>query len=49
MVEDLGSANGTTLFSQDHKIVKLLANQPHTLAHGDKLKLGETTLRFFVN
>lgn len=49
MIEDLGSANGTTLVSHDAKIVKLLAHQPHLLMHGDKLKLGETTLHFFVN
>jgi serine/threonine-protein kinase len=49
MIEDLGSANGTTLVSSDSKIIKLLANEPHVLMHGDKLKLGETTLHFFVN
>lgn len=49
MIEDLGSANGTTLVTRDSKITKLLANQPHVLMHGDKLKLGETTLHFFVN
>jgi serine/threonine-protein kinase len=49
MIEDLGSANGTVLFTQDAKIVKLLAHQPHVLSPGDKLKLGETTLHFFVN
>ena len=49
MIEDLGSANGTTLVSNDSKIIKLLANEPHVLMHGDKLKLGETTLHFFVN
>lgn len=49
MIEDLGSANGTTLVSRDSKIIKLLAHQPHVLMHGDKLKLGETTLHFFVN
>lgn len=49
LIEDLGSANGTTLVSHDAKIIKLLAHQPHVLTHGDKLKLGETTLHFFVN
>ncbi|MDQ4123053.1 MAG: protein kinase [Acidobacteriota bacterium] len=49
MIEDLGSANGTTLVSPDSKTTRLLAHQPHVLMHGDKLKLGETTLHFFVN
>jgi hypothetical protein len=49
MIEDLGSANGTTLVSNDNQAVKLRAHQPHALTHGDKLKLGETTLHFFVH
>ena len=49
MVEDLGSANGTTLVSSGNQAFKLLAHQPRALTHGDKLKVGETTLHFFVN
>ena len=49
MVEDLKSSNGTILVTDDNKTVRLLPNQPHVLQHGDKLKLGETTLRFYVN
>jgi serine/threonine-protein kinase len=49
MVEDLGSANGTTIMTNDNKTVKLLAHQPHALTHGDRLRLGETTLHFLVN
>jgi eukaryotic-like serine/threonine-protein kinase len=49
MIEDLRSSNGTILIGDDNKIVRLQANQPHLLQHGDRLKLGETTLRFYVN
>jgi serine/threonine-protein kinase len=49
MIEDLGSANGTTLVSEGNQAFKLLAHQPRALTHGDKLKVGETTLHFFVN
>jgi serine/threonine protein kinase len=47
LVEDLKSSNGTVLIS-DNQAVRLVANQPHILRHGDKLKLGETTLRFYL-
>jgi eukaryotic-like serine/threonine-protein kinase len=49
LIEDLGSANGTMLISKDNKSVRLLAHEPHVIAHGDKLKLGETTLNFYTN
>ncbi len=49
MIEDLKSSNGTVLITDDNQTVRLQANQPHVLQHGDKLKLGDTTLRFYVN
>ena len=49
MIEDLKSSNGTVLITDDNQTVRLQANQPHLLQHGDKLKLGDTMLRFYVN
>ena len=49
LVEDLKSSNGTVLITDDNQTVRLQANQPHLLQHGDKLKLGDTMLRFYVN
>jgi hypothetical protein len=50
LIEDLGSSNGTLVLLggnlADSK--RLLPHQPHALANGDKVKLGETTLHFFV-
>jgi serine/threonine-protein kinase len=48
MVEDLGSSNGTILLTKTNDPVRLLPQQPRTLAHGDKLKLGDTTLHFVL-
>ena len=48
MLEDLGSSNGTVLISTANDSVRLLPRQPHVLAHGDKVKLGDTTLRFTI-
>ena len=44
LVEDLGSVNGTVI----NDAVKLGPRQPRTLEHGDRLRLGETTLHFMV-
>jgi tRNA A-37 threonylcarbamoyl transferase component Bud32/predicted nucleic acid-binding Zn ribbon protein len=44
LVEDLGSVNGTVV----NETVRLGPRQPRTLEHGDKLRLGETTLHFLV-
>lgn len=48
MLEDLGSSNGTTLTSVINGSIRLLPRQPQVLSHGDKIKLGDTTLRFTV-
>jgi serine/threonine protein kinase len=48
MLEDLGSSNGTILINSNNDAVRLLPRQPHVLSHGDKLKLGDTTLRFTI-
>jgi eukaryotic-like serine/threonine-protein kinase len=48
MVEDLGSSNGTILLTKQSDPVRLLPQQPRTLTHGDKLKLGDTTLHFVL-
>ena len=48
MLEDLGSSNGTVLISNINGSIRLLPRQPQVLSHGDKLKLGDTTLRFTI-
>lgn len=48
MLEDLGSSNGTILIMSNNESIRLLPHQPHVLSHGDKLRLGDTTLRFTV-
>lgn len=48
MLEDLGSSNGTILIMNNNESIRLLPHQPHVLSHGDKLKLGDTTLRFTI-
>lgn len=48
LVEDLGSSNGTMLASAVGEGVKLLPHKPQVLSHGDKLKIGDTTLHFVV-
>lgn len=49
MVEDLGSSNGTVLISQTNEMLRLTKNQPHILTHGDKIRVGDTTLHFMVS
>ncbi len=46
MVEDLGSSNGTTVLPSVNDVVRLLPHQPHILASGDKIRIGDTTLHF---
>ncbi|HEY0049535.1 MAG TPA: FHA domain-containing protein, partial [Pyrinomonadaceae bacterium] len=48
LIEDLGSSNGTILLTKQSDPVRLLPQQPRALAHGDKLKLGDTTLHFVL-
>jgi eukaryotic-like serine/threonine-protein kinase len=48
MLEDLGSSNGTVVMSSINDSVRLLPRQPHVLANGDKIKVGDTTLHFFI-
>ncbi|HEX8251014.1 MAG TPA: protein kinase [Pyrinomonadaceae bacterium] len=48
LIEDLGSSNGTILLTKQSDPVRLLPQQPRTLTHGDKLKLGDTTLHFVL-
>lgn len=48
MLEDLGSSNGTVLISTLNGSIRLLPRQPQVLSHGDKVKLGDTTLRFTI-
>lgn len=43
-VEDLGSSNGTII----NERLRLVPRQPRVLEHGDKLRLGETTLHFIL-
>ncbi|HMW03006.1 MAG TPA: FHA domain-containing protein, partial [Acidobacteriota bacterium] len=44
LVEDLSSVNGT--FVNDN--IRLYPKQPRALQEGDKLRLGETTLKFVL-
>ncbi len=48
MVEDLGSSNGTVLLPGASDSVRLLPRQPHPLADGDRLRVGDTTLHFLI-
>lgn len=48
MLEDLGSSNGTVLMPAAKDSVRLLPRQPHLLTHGDKIRVGDTTLHFFI-
>ena len=47
-LEDLGSSNGTIIIAANNEPVRLLPRQPHVLSHGDKVKLGDTTLLFTI-
>jgi eukaryotic-like serine/threonine-protein kinase len=49
MVEDLGSSNGTILINNANDSLRLMKNQPHVLTHGDKLRVGDTTLHFVLS
>ena len=48
LVEDLGSSNGTVLFSTVSESLRLMPHQPRQLSSGDKIKLGDTTLHFVL-
>jgi serine/threonine-protein kinase len=48
LVEDLGSSNGTVLSPGGVESVRLTPHRPQVLAHGDKIRLGDTTLHFVV-
>lgn len=48
LLEDLGSSNGTILISVNNQSNRLLPRQPHALAHGDKIRVGDTTLQFTI-
>jgi tRNA A-37 threonylcarbamoyl transferase component Bud32 len=49
MVEDLGSSNGTVLLAGQHDSIRLQPRQPHPLASGDRIRLGDTTLHFLTS
>lgn len=49
MLEDLGSSNGTILISTDNNSSRLLPRQPRILTNGDKIRVGDTTLRFTIS
>lgn len=49
MLEDLGSSNGTTIIAASNETVKLIPLQARELAHGDRIKLGDTILHFVVS
>jgi serine/threonine-protein kinase len=49
MIEDLGSSNGTVLIKTTNEIIRLLPRQSKILSSGDKIKLGDITLRFVIN
>lgn len=48
LVEDLGSSNGTVLLPVVNDTKRLPPHQPHVLANGDKIRLGDTTLHFVI-
>ncbi|MEO7674488.1 MAG: FHA domain-containing serine/threonine-protein kinase, partial [Pyrinomonadaceae bacterium] len=48
MVEDLGSSNGTILARSANDSFRLVPNQPHVLAAGDKIRVGDATLHFVI-
>jgi serine/threonine-protein kinase len=48
MVEDLGSSNGTLLLTQASEALRLLPHRPHSLANGDRIRIGDTTLQFII-
>lgn len=48
LVEDLGSVNGTVVFNRTDKPLRLSPHQPQIIQSGDRIRLGETLLHFFV-
>lgn len=48
-LEDLGSSNGTLIIPAVSDMTRLLPHQPHVLANGDKIRVGDTTLHFVIN
>lgn len=49
LVEDLGSVNGTVVFNRtNEKPSRLAPHQPQVIQSGDRIRLGETLLHFFV-
>jgi serine/threonine-protein kinase len=49
LVEDLGSVNGTVVFNRtSEKPTRLAPHQPQVIQSGDRIRLGETLLHFFV-
>jgi serine/threonine-protein kinase len=49
LVEDLGSVNGTVVFNRtNEKPARLAPHQPQVIQSGDRIRLGETLLHFFV-
>lgn len=49
LVEDLGSVNGTVVFNRTDKSTRLAPHQPQVIQSGDRIRLGETLLHFFVS
>lgn len=49
LVEDLGSSNGTILIAGTADTFRLAPRQPHPLASGDRLRIGDTTLHFLMS
>lgn len=48
LLEDLGSSNGTMVVSGNNDTVRLLPRQPRSLANGDRIRIGDTTLHFLI-
>ena len=48
LLEDLGSSNGTILLTNVSDTLRLLPHQPHPLASGDRIRIGDTTLHFII-
>ncbi len=48
LIEDLGSSNGTVVMRVVGDSFRLIPHQPHPLTNGEKVKVGDTTLRFIV-
>lgn len=48
LLEDLGSSNGTIIVPGSNDSYRLKPHQPHALANGDRIRVGDTTLHFLV-